>query len=367
MTVLLYWLVFGLTTGMSGPVMKYPSMQQVADAAGLSKSAVSLALRNDPRIPGVTQERVKRIAEEMGYHRNPLVDTLMAQLRSARKPEFQANLGLVNCAPQKDLGSNHTFRRLREGVIDRAQQLGYGVEEFWLHQPGLRPKRLRQIVDARGIHGLIQVASLEHPTGGAEYADFWFHFTCSVIGVPHFHQDLHCASNDQFQTSRRAAQKALDLGYRRPALFIPPEDDALLDDKFSAGFMSATYGTEGVEFVPPQALHLDRLEAATDAIQELGPDVVISNKTELYGALVASGVSLPREMGFIHLDWHDSIPHIAGMRQNNRMVGRAGVDLVVSQLHKNETGAQEYPQLVEIESVWVDGPSVKKLRRRRAG
>ena len=78
--------------------------------------------------------------------------------------------------------------------------------------------------------------------------------------------------------------------------------------------------------------------------------------------MVADGVSLPKELGFIRL-WAGMmpLPHIAGMRQNNRMVERAGVDLVVGQLHKNETGAQEYPQLVEIEVFEVDGPSVKKL------
>lgn len=351
---------------MSGSEMKYPSMQQVADAAGLSKSAVSLALRNDPRIPVATQNRVKEIANQIGYHRNPVVDTLMAQLRTARKPEFQANIGLVNCAPQRDLGKNHTFKRLREGVIDRAQQLGYRVEEFWLNEPGMRPKRLCQIVETRGIHGVIQVASLDHPTDGAEYADFWFHFTCSVIGVPHFHQHLHCASNDQFQTARQATQKALDLGYQRPVLFIPPEDDALLDNKFSAGFMSTTYGKSGVEFVPPQPLRLTRIDEVLAAVGDLRPDVVITNKTELYSMLIASGISIPKELGFIHLDWHDAIPHIAGMRQNNRMVGRAGVDLVVGQLHKNESGPQTYPQLVEIESVWVDGPSVKDLHLRHA-
>ncbi|MDB2310579.1 hypothetical protein N9V19_01130 [Opitutales bacterium] len=47
------------------------------------------------------------------------------------------------------------------------------------------------------------------------------------------------------------------------------------------------------------------------------------------------------------------------MRQNNREVGSAGVDLVVGQLQKNEFGAQEHPMVVQIESIWVDGPSLK--------
>ena len=50
------------------------------------------------------------------------------------------------------------------------------------------------------------------------------------------------------------------------------------------------------------------------------------------------------------------------MRQNNRIVGSAGVDLVVGQLQKNETGSQDYPKVIQIESVWVDGPSVALVK-----
>ena len=54
-----------------------------------------------------------------------------------------------------DQGSqeNHTFRRLREGVIRRAEQLGYGVEEFWLQQP-TRPERLKRSSKHAGFVGL---------------------------------------------------------------------------------------------------------------------------------------------------------------------------------------------------------------------
>jgi LacI family transcriptional regulator len=98
---------------------------------------------------------------------------------------------------------------------------------------------------------------------------------------------------------------------------------------------------------------------ATARIKKLKPDVVITNKVELYDALIEEGVRIPEDMGLIHLDWHDEIRHLAGMRQNNRVVGSAGVDLVVGQLQKNEHGAQEFPKVVQIESVWIDGATVK--------
>ena len=63
---------------MSNTPERRPNMQQIGEAAGVSKSAVSLALRNDPRIPESTRQRIQTIAREMGYRRNPVVDSLLS-------------------------------------------------------------------------------------------------------------------------------------------------------------------------------------------------------------------------------------------------------------------------------------------------
>ncbi len=334
-------------------------MQQIGDAAGVSKSAVSLALRNDPRIPQNTRVRIQKIAREMGYRRNPVVDSLMTQLRAGRQPTFQANLGLINCSPVQDLNNNHTFRRLREGVTQRAEYLGYGVEEFWLQQPEMRPARLKQIVETRGIRGLILIATLCPDTIDRGYVDFWYDFACAVIGVTHLNYSLNCSSNDQYLTARRATDKVIEFGYKRPLLVIPAKDDALLEDKFSSGYYSVTRNLPAENRLDMVHLDLDDMSSALLSIRKLKPDVVITNKSELYNALQDDGVRIPKDLGLIHLDWHDSLANMAGMRQNNRVVGSAGVDLVVGQLQKNEFGSQEFPKVVQIESIWVDGPSLK--------
>src|SRR5688572_25664991 len=42
------------------------TQDDVARAAGVHRTTVSLALKHHPRIPGETQERVRRIADELG-------------------------------------------------------------------------------------------------------------------------------------------------------------------------------------------------------------------------------------------------------------------------------------------------------------
>ena len=59
-------------------------------------------------------------------------------------------------------------------------------------------------------------------------------------GVTHLKNQLNCSSNDQYLTTRHATEKILELGYQRPLMMIPANDDALLEDEFSSGFYSVT-------------------------------------------------------------------------------------------------------------------------------
>ncbi|MEC8329539.1 MAG: LacI family DNA-binding transcriptional regulator [Verrucomicrobiota bacterium] len=339
-----------------------PNMQQIADAVGCSKSAVSLALRNDPRLPVATRQRIKSIAEKMGYRRNPVVDSLMTQLRAGRQPSFQANLGLINCSPFKDLSENHTFRRLREGVFARAEALGYGVEEFWLQQPDMRPERLHQIIEARGIRGLLLIATVNPDAVDFDYDKIWQDFACAVVGVTPLNNKLNCSTNDQYLTARNATKKIFEFGYKRPMLIVSEKDDNLLENRFCAGYQSVFLGYKSADQIPLVTLLKEDIDQALIAIRNERPDAIITNISELYDALENDGYEIPKRLAFVHLDWYDSLTQIAGMRQNNRIVGSAGVDLVVGQLQKNETGSQDYPKVIQIESVWVDGPSIALVK-----
>lgn len=106
------------------------TLTAVARACGLSVSAVSYALRGAPNIPPATADRVRRTAETLGYRPHPRVAELMAHIRRARQPGPGERLAFVwmdapfRCRP---------FATLWAGARDRAEQLGFALEEFWLN------------------------------------------------------------------------------------------------------------------------------------------------------------------------------------------------------------------------------------------
>src|SRR5512145_702370 len=79
-----------------------PTMKIVAAKAAVSSMTVSLALRNHPRIPRSTRERIQTIARELGYRPNPMVHALMAEVRARRPVTSATTLAFITAFPTRD-------------------------------------------------------------------------------------------------------------------------------------------------------------------------------------------------------------------------------------------------------------------------
>jgi LacI family transcriptional regulator len=89
------------------------------------------------------------------------------------------------------------------------------------------------------------------------------------------------------------------------------------------------------------------------------PDVIFTLYNNVLSWLKSAGRRLPEDIGVIQLEWRSTRPEIAGMNQHNFVTGEAAVDMIVSQIHNNETGVQEFPRATLIGATWVDGGSVR--------
>ena len=60
------------------PVARRVTQREIAHAAGLHFSTVSLALRNSPLLPLATRKKVKQIAQSLQYQPDPMLAALNA-------------------------------------------------------------------------------------------------------------------------------------------------------------------------------------------------------------------------------------------------------------------------------------------------
>ena len=68
------------------------SLRDIAKAVGLSHVAVSLALRDSPRVSPARRAKVKAMAKKLGYRPDPMLASLAAYRQSKRRPKLQEAL-----------------------------------------------------------------------------------------------------------------------------------------------------------------------------------------------------------------------------------------------------------------------------------
>ena len=339
-------------------------MSQVAELAGVSKNTVSLALRNSPRIPPATRALVEAAAARLGYQRNAAVGELMAQLRRTGSTQFTPTLALLNANENPHATTQHpTVPVYVRGIQRRALELGYSLDEFWLHTPQMTGLRLASILRARGIRGAVIVGLLHDNKLPPAMRQLWDEIPAAVTGVRVRQPQLSFAGSDQYALALQAYEQAWNLGYRRPGLILDPVIDALIEGRFTAGFLIGERLHRSRERpIPP----FTKIEPARrdpslfrDWMEKHRPDVLFTLYHETAKWLTTIGLSAPDDIGLIQYEWRQDHPDWAGMDQRNDLVGEAAVDLVVSMIHNGLVGVPTKPVATLVPSQWVPGKTVR--------
>lgn len=339
------------------------TMNDIAQRAGVSKNTVSLALRNDPQLPLATRRRLQRLARSMGYQKNPVVAQLMAQLRANQKPTFKACLALVNAnLDPKAFVQHPTIPNYVAGCRRKAAQLGYSLDEFWLHDPELDGPKLNAILRSRGIRGVIVVGLMKGNRLPERFRATWEQYPCVVTGVRTVDPALSFASADQYSLALHAFEKALELGYRRPALVLDEVIDDLVEGRFSAGILIAQQRVPSSCRLKP-FYHIDAarkdLSLFREWLEREKPDVILTLYNVVRTWVESCGLRVPRDIGLIQLEWRKDRPEWAGLDQHNDIVGEAATEMVVSMIHGNECGIPAFPRATLVENSWVPGQTIK--------
>ncbi len=345
--------------------MPRPTLNDIARALGYSKNTISLGLRGSTQIPAPTRERIKAAADRLGYRPNAIVSQLMAQLRSARTSRLQAKLALVNANLDPEAFRTHpTVPIYVDGCEARAASLGYDFDRFWLHDPELTAERWLRILNARGIKGLVLVGLMDTNHLPDALEPVWRKLPCVVTGVRTREPALSYCCVDHYNLSLHAFERARALGYRRPGLVLDDVIDALVERRFSAGFITGQRTLPRTQQIPVfgDVTGPARAEMFKAWLGRHRPDVVFTLYNSVLGWLKAAGLRIPDDIGVIQLEWRSSRPDIAGMNQHNLVTGEAAVDMVVSQIHNNEAGVQDFPRATMIGASWVDGPTVRRMQ-----
>ncbi|WP_018568143.1 LacI family DNA-binding transcriptional regulator [Streptomyces sp. PsTaAH-124] len=96
-----------------------PTMKDIARRAGVSESAVSFALNDRPGVSEVTRDRVRRVAEQLGWRPSTAARALSG--------EGAATIGFVLARPADTLGVDSFFLQLVSGIQEVLSERHLGL------------------------------------------------------------------------------------------------------------------------------------------------------------------------------------------------------------------------------------------------
>lgn len=339
------------------------SVRQIARLAGLSPSAVSLALHDSPKLPLATRQRVHRLARQLGYRPNTKVNELMSQLRQDRTRQTEACLGIISLYenPQPWDRSVH-LSRIYESMQHRAESFGYRVEPLWLRAPGMTPRRFADILDSRGIQGLICFGGPDLKQDLPRELDHYAIVTQGLSIRTPMHRVMSHVYNDMW----RALDRVYQLGYRRPGLVIGQYEDNRSAHAHLSVYLGWCQFTLGAPTAIP-VLKLDRIEKDPflQWLRHHRPDVVVfvhhyDVLNEFEDMLQRHRIRTPQDLGVVVLSQILTGTHFSGLQENQRLLGEWCVELLLARILSRDFTLPSHPRIEMVERDWIEGRSLRR-------
>ena len=323
------------------------TLSDIAHQLGISKMTVSRALRGERHVGAAMRDKVRKVAEEMGYRPDPEIAKLMTHMRRTRAKAAPRTLAFVWAERDAETITGSSWsQQLLLGARQQAQKLGFELEEFYLKARGMTGRRLSGVLEARGIPGFILSPLLSRSRGHVRMA--WENFSSVVIGLGYARPALHRVHHHHFLGMMTALRRLRKLGSKRIGFYCGSTINERMFRAWSASFLAHHPLAR-----PEGLLALRKSPAKADFlawVKAEKPEVVVDGGHVVEDWLKA--IPEARRPRHVSLAWRADHADVAGIDQQADVLGAAAVDLLVAQYQQNERGIPTAPRIVTTEGVW---------------
>ncbi len=311
----------GLGEKMRGKV----TLQEIADAAGVSKFAVSRALSGKPGVSEETRTVLVKLAAQMGYFRNhPKVTGLEPRDTDAREWSGTVLVLFPNIRHQNR--ESRYWGPVFEGISERLKRKG--MDMVTLTEPSTED--MFSLLNPEAIKGIITVGSVSTPMLLNIYR-----MGIPVVMVDHW--DSAFLSDTVFTDNRTCMSELmkdlLSRGYTR-FQFVGQIDDAHSFYERWEAFRS-TLEMSGVQLQQNKSFLHGGVQALDEELDKLNeselPEVFVCandvTAAQAVDVLKRKGIDVPRRCGVTGFDdTNEQMPIYATVRVDKELLGMRAVD-----------------------------------------
>lgn len=344
---------------------KRPTFADIAERAGVCKATVSLALRNNPRIPSGTRQKIKSIALGMGYRMNPLVTANMANVR--RSKEWKGSMptiGLLSTFYDEQREDKRVdwpiISRFLEGTKNRSEELGFDFDFLEFDLAYYSSERIQQVLLNRNISGL--VLTPVRFTNSPLRLD-WSHFSVASIGFSDLLGNIPSVYYDNFRCMQDILDFLMSKRYRRIGFITDSLNEIRGGHLWNAGFLEFQNRLiENKNQVPilripkPESLfEKSDFESMHYWYRQNKPDVIIAFRSKILDYFQNLGYKVPEEFGYMVLNSSSLTDGCSGYRQCHEEMAEVATNIVSERLYNNDRGELTKPRTTVLRGDFIDG------------
>jgi|TARA_E500000178_G_scaffold341790_1_gene386155 LacI family transcriptional regulator len=336
-------------------------MADIAQRLGIAPSTVSRALNGSARISEARRQEILTVADELGYRPNPMVSALMKNRHKRSDPLEAGTIALVtDYASAGGWKKKDVCQWEYDGLVARAGEMGFKIEEFPLSDYDDDPLRLEKVLRVRGIRGVLLGFSrnpqrkLDLPTDHFAVAGLSAYFRRSAVDRSNFHG---------LYNVRLALDTMRRYGYKKIGLVVPEFNNRISGYLWSGGMLDwqrrLPESNKCTPFIPESDTSFDNFAYWIRTEQ---PDALLVYKLPVEKWLAKIGQHAPEDIGIAYLfRTKDEMDYAAGINGNLEQVGATALDLVITNLNTNQLGLPATPKEVLVKGYWQSGHTLRQI------
>ena len=338
------------------------TIKDVARAAGVHFTTVSMALRGHPAIAARTRLKIENVASLLGYKRNEIFSALSRQRK--KRPDSHPIPTLLYLGRVR--GDRHFFgmdhhRQLIAGATREAKALGYQLK-IQLVGPasGILPENLETYLVRSPAVGL--VIGAWDPALAVPTVD-WTRIPAIKIDSRHVPAQVPFVSFDQMKGVILSYRKLHALGYRRIGLALGEKDEDATDGLHLSGWLVAQTEFPGLPKIPPllfpaNASFKEVLPLVDAWVRQHRVDVIMCNWKSITLMVRALKAQATSHVGCVCLCRSTERNQVAGISPNLDLVGQRAVSLLGSIINGPLDQTSASPPNCYVEGTWHDGSTI---------
>lgn len=312
-----------------------PTIHDIARELEISASTVSRALNNNPRISLKTKEKIKAVADRLGYRPN----TLASNLRNKKSNTIGIVVPLIN---------RHFFSSVISGVEDIAFKAGYNVVISQSNDLAAKEISIVQSMFSNRVDGLI--ISIAMQTSNFDHLKLFRKKQIPLVffdrAVPEIDTDKIVV--DDFDGAFRVTKHLIDQGYKRIAHLAGPQNLTTYFDRKN-GYIEALRKnniTFDESLVNVSTLTSDDGVPAIEKLMALPnpPDAIFcGNDTTALSVMIYlrdKGIRIPDDFGIVGFSNEPFSkvvsPAISTILQPGFAMGQKAAELIISKIENKD-------------------------------